>query len=35
MAGRGWDEHFEMPIDLPDGSTLKTLRDAIKHLATG
>jgi hypothetical protein len=24
---------FEMPIDLPDGTTLNTLRDAIKHLA--
>jgi hypothetical protein len=33
-AGRGWDEHFEMPIELP-GTTLKTLRDAIRHLATG
>jgi hypothetical protein len=33
MAGRGWDKHFDIPIELPDGTTLKTLRDAIKHLA--
>jgi hypothetical protein len=29
MAGRGWDKRFDMPIDLPDGSKLKTLRDAL------
>jgi hypothetical protein len=33
MAGRGWDQRFDMPIELPDGTTLKTLRDAIKHRA--
>jgi hypothetical protein len=33
MAGRGWDKRFDMPIELPDGTTLKTLRDAIKYLA--
>jgi hypothetical protein len=33
MAGRGWDKRFDMPIELPDGTMLKTLRDAIKHLA--
>lgn len=33
MAGRGWDKRFELPIDLPHGTTLNTLRDAIKHLA--
>lgn len=28
-----WTERFDDPIVLPDGRTLRTLRDAIKYLA--
>jgi hypothetical protein len=33
MAADGWRRKFEPPIVTPEGTTLRTLRDAIKHLA--
>ena len=33
MAADGWRRKFDQPIVTPDGATLRTLRDAIKHLA--
>jgi hypothetical protein len=33
MAERGWQREFEDPILLLDGTQLRTLRDAISHLA--
>jgi hypothetical protein len=32
MAGKGWLREFDDPIALPDGTQLKTLRDAISYL---
>jgi hypothetical protein len=31
---RGWDRDFDDPIALPDGSELRTLRDAGNYIAT-
>jgi hypothetical protein len=28
-----WSKRFDEPIVLADGTTLRTLRDAIQHLA--
>lgn len=28
-----WSRRFDEPIELPDGTTLRTLRDAIQYLA--
>lgn len=33
MAANGWQREFDDPILLPDGTQLKTLRDAISYLA--
>ena len=33
MAADGWLRKFDNPIITPDGTMLRTLRDAIKHLA--
>ncbi len=34
MKGRAsWASHFDDPIELSDGTVLKTLRDAIQYLA--
>jgi hypothetical protein len=33
MAPKGWQRHFDDPIPLPDGTQLKTLREAISYLA--
>ena len=33
MSERGWQREFEDPILLPDGTQLKTLREAIAYLA--
>ncbi|HWX62484.1 hypothetical protein [Bradyrhizobium sp.] len=33
-AVRGWDRNFDDPIPLPDGSELRTLRDAGNYIAT-
>jgi hypothetical protein len=33
MASKGWSKRFDEPIMLEDGTTLRTLRDAIQHLA--
>ena len=32
-SGKGWDQRFDEPIIAPDGTTLRTLRDAIQYLA--
>jgi hypothetical protein len=32
MSSKGWSKRFEVPIVLEDGTTLRTLRDAIQHL---
>lgn len=32
-AERGWQRKFYDPIDLPDGTRLNTLREAIAYLA--
>src|SRR5258705_209186 len=32
MADRGWSREFEDPITLPDGTQLRTLREAISYL---
>jgi len=32
MAGKGWQRRFDDPILLPDGRTLKTLRDAGTYI---
>ena len=33
MRGKGWLQKFDEPIVLADGTTLRTLRDAIQYLA--
>ncbi len=33
MPGKRWSTHFEEPIVLDDGTTLKTLREAVQYLA--
>ena len=33
MSERGWQREFEISILLPDGTQLKTLRQAISYLA--
>jgi hypothetical protein len=33
MASKGWSKRFDAPIVLEDGTTLRTLRDAIRYLA--
>ena len=32
MADNGWQREFEDPIELPDGRTLVTLRDAATYI---
>jgi hypothetical protein len=32
VSERGWQRRFDDPIPLPDGTQLKTLRDAILYL---
>lgn len=32
MSKRGWQRKFEDPIELPDGRTLVTLRDAADYI---
>jgi hypothetical protein len=32
-AGRGWQREFEDPMPLPDGTLLRTLREAVAYLA--
>lgn len=32
MSKRGWQRKFEDPIELPDGRTLVTLRDAATYI---
>jgi hypothetical protein len=32
MAAEGWLQQFEEPIVLDDGTTLRTLRDALQYL---
>jgi hypothetical protein len=29
-----WDQHFDRPIVLPDGKTLRTLEDARQYIIT-
>jgi hypothetical protein len=31
MASKGWSKPFDEPIELEDGTTLRTLRDAIQY----
>jgi hypothetical protein len=33
MADKGWQRKFDDPIDLPDGTRLNTLREAVAYLA--
>jgi hypothetical protein len=33
MAAKGWQREFDVPISLPDGTQLRTLRQAISYLA--
>jgi hypothetical protein len=33
MANKGWSKRFDEPIVLEDGTTLRTLADAIQYLA--
>src|SRR5258708_9704979 len=33
MADKGWQRKFDDPIETPDGTQLKTLREAIAYLA--
>jgi hypothetical protein len=33
VADKSWKREFEDPIPLPDGTHLKTLREAISYLA--
>jgi hypothetical protein len=33
VSERGWQREFEDPILLPDGTELRTLREAISYLA--
>ena len=33
MADKGWQRQFDDPIDLPDGTRLNTLREAVAYLA--
>ena len=33
MAAKGWQREFDDPIPLPDGTRLRTLRQAISYLA--
>ena len=32
MTERGWQRKFEDPIELPDGRTLNTLREAADYI---
>ena len=32
-ADRGWQRKFDDPIELPDGTQLNTLREAVAYLA--
>jgi len=33
MSGKGWSKRFDPPIVLADGTTLRTLQEAVAHLA--
>ena len=33
MASKGWSKRFDEPIVLDDGTTLRTLQQAIQYLA--
>ena len=33
MEERGWQRKFDDPIELPDGTRLNTLREAVAYLA--
>ena len=32
-AERGWQREFDEPIETPDGKQIRTLREAVAHLA--
>jgi len=33
MADKGWSRRFDDPIETPDGTQLRTLREAVAYLA--
>jgi hypothetical protein len=33
MVGKGWRREFDDPIETPDGTRLKTLKEAVAYLA--
>lgn len=33
MADKGWHRRFDDPIETPDGTRLRTLREAVAYLA--